>query len=250
MITLTQEHLIQLVALFEAIDHNPQFTPHPFDARTAYQICTHPGKDKYYAFQAGKQLLGYALLRGWNEGYTTPSLGLAVHPDHQHRGLGHLLLQHLLAEACTAGAKDIRLTVHPDNAIAQKFYATYGFSLANQSGKIVGKRSLETNPLGKELLTRRLKPGTIYVQQIPDFGDTIQATALIRHCRNEWPQTPITWGISSECVSEHVPFARQQNIDLLPLPRPESPRDCADWAQHAESITAPVIAGYSAVSRA
>lgn len=56
----------------------------------------------------------------------TPQLGIALLPEHQHKGHGVNLLRAALAAARSAGYRQVSLTVHPENpAIA--LYERCGF---------------------------------------------------------------------------------------------------------------------------
>ena len=49
----------------------------------AKKIATYEGDDLYFLQIKDNEIAGYAMLRGWDEGYTIPSLGIALHPDFQ-----------------------------------------------------------------------------------------------------------------------------------------------------------------------
>lgn len=65
---------------------------------------------------------------------------LAVHPDWRGRGLGGLVLVHLIDRATEIGAAVLTLEVRASNAVAQNMYRKYGFV---QTG--VGKRYYTDN---------------------------------------------------------------------------------------------------------
>jgi ribosomal-protein-alanine N-acetyltransferase len=52
---------------------------------------------------------------------------LALHPEYRGRGLGELLLTHLIDVSYTIGAKWVTLEVRKSNYIAQNLYRKYGF---------------------------------------------------------------------------------------------------------------------------
>jgi ribosomal protein S18 acetylase RimI-like enzyme len=124
----------QLFTLFQTMSGTSglerQFHPHPFDRATASMIATEPGSDVYFGFFQEGDLLGYAMLRGWNEGYEVPSFGVAVAPMHQGRGIGGRLLRACLDEARARGAQRVMLKVHPENSRALKWYLSAGFARA------------------------------------------------------------------------------------------------------------------------
>jgi ribosomal protein S18 acetylase RimI-like enzyme len=57
---------------------------------------------------------------------TTPQLGIALEPPHQHRGFGRILMRGALAAAQAHGYDLVSLTVHPLNP-AIRLYARCGF---------------------------------------------------------------------------------------------------------------------------
>jgi ribosomal-protein-alanine N-acetyltransferase len=105
------------------------FHPHPFDAKTAQRICNRDGivNDGYFAAFDGQTVLGYAMLRGWDDGYEIPSFGVCVRPDARGRGIARSLLSEALSRARTAGACRVMLKVYGENAVARRLYESMGF---------------------------------------------------------------------------------------------------------------------------
>jgi ribosomal protein S18 acetylase RimI-like enzyme len=121
------------------------FHPHASDEAGLHGVARDIGDDLYYLFVRGREVLGYGLLRGWNEGYEIPSLGIAVHPSMRGTGLGRSIMDFLEAMARMRGASSIRLRVHKDNAIARGMYARRGYRLTpdgRDESLIVGIKSL------------------------------------------------------------------------------------------------------------
>lgn len=115
------------------------FHPHPFTEEIAMKLCRYDGKDLYYAAVCGEQVLGYGMLRGWDEGYDVPSLGIAIHPKEQGKGLGRLMMEFLHVASRQRGAKRIRLKVYPDNRAAVRLYESLGYVFSGESGgQLVG----------------------------------------------------------------------------------------------------------------
>ena len=111
----------------EIRDH---FSPHEFTARQAESLCRHQGADQYFVALRDGRILAYGMLRGWDEGYEIPSLGICVDPGHQRVGLGYLLMTHLVCVARMKGAPSVLLKVKRDNARAIALYRNMGFALA------------------------------------------------------------------------------------------------------------------------
>jgi ribosomal protein S18 acetylase RimI-like enzyme len=121
----------QLFALFKAFAAHEEITryfhPHPFDRVTASEIAGYSGSDMYFGFFWDGELVGYAMLRGWDEGYEVPAFGVAVAPGHEGRGVGRELLRASLEETRARGARKIILKVHNANERALRWYLACGF---------------------------------------------------------------------------------------------------------------------------
>lgn len=115
------------------------FFPHPLDKSESQKIADYQGKDVYLVLIRGGLVLGYGMLRGWDEGYAIPSLGIAVHPSHRGAGLGELLMRHLHVEAWMRGATTIRLKVAPSNRKAVHLYQKLGYQFpGTEKGQLIG----------------------------------------------------------------------------------------------------------------
>ncbi len=131
--------LEEFFAELEASETTKYFHPHPFTAEEAKKLCHRQGKDLYYAAIVGGRILGYGMLRGWDEGYEVPSLGIAFRPGHRGVGLGKSFMVFLHAAARLRGAKRIRLKVYPDNAAAVTMYKSLGYHFEEAlAGQLVG----------------------------------------------------------------------------------------------------------------
>jgi hypothetical protein len=82
-------------------------------------------------------------LRGWDEGYLEPSLGIAIDPQWQGKGIGKILMNHLHEEAQKRGASSIRLKVYHKNTKAIQLYESlgYNFEVLNEK-EVIGKVKL------------------------------------------------------------------------------------------------------------
>lgn len=111
---------------------NKYFNPHGFSKEDAINICNYDGLDVYYAAFRGAEIIGYGILRGWAEGYQTPSLGIAIGKSARGLGLGRTMMCFLHSAAKVRGAKKIRLTVYKENAIAKKLYESLGYTFEDK----------------------------------------------------------------------------------------------------------------------
>ena len=109
------------------------FHPHPFTDDEAERVCRSGGKDLYLAAAVNGEVRAYGMLRGWDEGYAIPSLGIAVHPAARGTGLGAAFMQYLHAAAAARGAKSIRLKVYDRNTRAKALYERLGYVSAGDS---------------------------------------------------------------------------------------------------------------------
>ena len=67
------------------------------------------------------------MLRGWDEGYSVPSFGVAVDRAYRGRGIARGLLLYAIEYARKRGASTMMLKVHLDNSIALRLYESEGF---------------------------------------------------------------------------------------------------------------------------
>ena len=123
------------------------FHPHPLDSAAAERICEYEGEDLYYVAKVGERIVGYGLLRGWDEGYEVPSLGICVGHDARSEGMGELLMRFLHSAARARGAKFVRLRVHPLNLPAKRLYERLGYRFDGvEGGDDVGTLNLGQAP--------------------------------------------------------------------------------------------------------
>ena len=133
-----------LADIFTDID-DVFFRPHPFTREEAGLIAGQAaGRDVYALLAEDGRGVAYGMLRGWDEGYAVPSLGIAVRTSAQGRGLGRLMMAHLHAEAGRRGATVVRLRVHPNNVRARRLYESLGYGYAGEDrGELVMLLDLE-----------------------------------------------------------------------------------------------------------
>jgi ribosomal protein S18 acetylase RimI-like enzyme len=111
------------------------FHPFPLDTRWAKVISGQRGNDKYYIAVENNSVIGFGMLRGWDEGYEVPSLGVLVDLAHQNQGLGRHITSFLLTEAKKV-ASAVRLSVDKSNNRAIGLYRSFGFEIvAEQMGR-------------------------------------------------------------------------------------------------------------------
>ena len=104
------------------------FHPHELSAEGAKEIANYQGNDLYYLLVTGSEVVGYGMLRGWEEGYEVPSIGASIHTNAQGFGLGRLLMSFLHVAARQRGAKKIRAKVYKHNKTSIKMLKALGYS--------------------------------------------------------------------------------------------------------------------------
>lgn len=135
-----------LAEVFAHIDES-FFRPHPFTPEEARQIAHRGGNDLFAVLIDGDRAVAYGMLRGWDDGYVTPSLGIAVRNDCQGRGLGRIMTEHLHRAALARGAIAVRLRVHPDDIRARRLYETLGYVYGGEDrGELVMEVGLDPGP--------------------------------------------------------------------------------------------------------
>lgn len=121
------------------------FNPHPTDTKSLERLAGHRGRDLYYVLIEQGKVLGYGLLRGWDEGYEIPSLGLAIHPTARGQGLGRMMMKLLHVLAIRQGARHVRLRVRVGNTKALGLYQSLGYRFepdANDREYLIGFKYL------------------------------------------------------------------------------------------------------------
>jgi ribosomal protein S18 acetylase RimI-like enzyme len=119
------------------------FAPHPNSEASINALVRSARRDLYCLLVEGEEVLAYGLLRGWDEGYEIPSLGIAIHPSARSSGLGRLVMHFLHASAARRGAQKVRLRVRKDNTLAIKLYEDLGYVLEEHgNGYLIGFKSL------------------------------------------------------------------------------------------------------------
>jgi ribosomal protein S18 acetylase RimI-like enzyme len=136
----------QLLVLFqEMTQQDGFFKPHPFTADYITKVIYNPQidrsldkKDQYIIGQYDDKAIAYGLLRGMEEGYTMPSLGIYISKDYRGLGLSKIFMKELHNRAYDCygffytGRKFIRLTVNKQNEKAINLYKSLGYTFTEK----------------------------------------------------------------------------------------------------------------------
>jgi ribosomal protein S18 acetylase RimI-like enzyme len=106
------------------------FKPHEFNNETIRDILISKNHDMYYVVTLHDNVIAYGVLRGMDEGYSIPSLGIAIDKNYQGLGIGRLFMGFLEMSCKLKGYKSIRLRVIKENLKAIKFYKDLGYDLS------------------------------------------------------------------------------------------------------------------------
>lgn len=125
--TLAPDLAVPLGLFFEKNSAEAHFHPHPMTQSEAVRVCAYCGDDLYAVAISRGQVLAYGMLRGWDQGYTVPSLGIIVAPEARGTGLASIFTHFLHHNARLKGAEVVRLKVYPDNLRALALYRSIGY---------------------------------------------------------------------------------------------------------------------------
>jgi len=118
---------------------NEYFHPHPFTYDAAKKIAAYEGNDLYFVQIKDNEITGYGILRGWDAGYSIPSLGIVIHPSFRNQGLGREFMRFLHKQARSKDAAKVRLKVYSNNAGALQFYESLGYFFTDEeNGQLIG----------------------------------------------------------------------------------------------------------------
>ena len=126
--------LAQLFTTLATNGDETDFYPHPLNPEQVEWLVAYAGQDYYCVLVESGGVLGYGMLRGWDEGYDVPSLGIALHPTARGRGFSRLLMNHLHQIARQRSATRIRLKANETNEVALALYRKLGYQLQDPEG--------------------------------------------------------------------------------------------------------------------
>ncbi len=135
-----------LESLFNKVIHDgddEMFHPHPFTKDHISNIIKSK-RDMYFMILVDSNVSGYGLLRGWDDGYSIPSLGIYIEKSFRGRGLAMQLMHHMHLAAKLCKASSVRLKVYKTNYAAIKLYKSLDYKLQEYDQyQLIGLKDLE-----------------------------------------------------------------------------------------------------------
>src|SRR3954466_14640264 len=114
------------------------FDPFPLSADTARALSRHKGSDLYWGAWSDQELVGFAMVRGWDGGHLHPAYGCLVDRRQQGRGIGTSLTQLALDQLRERGVAEVRARVHDDNPASLRMHMAAGFEeLERGTGRVL-----------------------------------------------------------------------------------------------------------------
>ncbi len=103
------------------------FTPFEFTENSIVSILQNRQKDVFQGFFLEDELVGFFMLRGWDEGFNVPAYGVVISETHRGLGLGKCSIEISKSICRYRGAIKMMLKVNPRNTIAKHLYESMGF---------------------------------------------------------------------------------------------------------------------------
>lgn len=119
------------------------FYPHKMDGASLYNMLIYKKSDQYKIMVHDHRIIGYGLLRGWDEGYEIPSLGIIIDRNFRGLGLSKTFMMFLESTAKIKGATQMRLVVNKLNKVAIDVYLKLGYTLSEHNEhQLIGIKSI------------------------------------------------------------------------------------------------------------
>lgn len=144
---LTSDHasILSRKLLEENKNYIQHFIPFDFSENTIKDILNKKKTDKFFGLFLNKELIGFYMLRGFDQGYDVPSYGVWISSNYANKGLSKLTLYHAFSVCKLNNINTLMLKVHPENTIAKKLYEKLGFikvGIDEKIGHLIYKKNL------------------------------------------------------------------------------------------------------------
>jgi dTDP-4-amino-4,6-dideoxygalactose transaminase/RimJ/RimL family protein N-acetyltransferase len=114
------------------------FDPFPLVAGTARGLSNHRGRDLHWGAWVGADLVGLAMVRGWDGDHPHPAYGCLVDRRRQHMRIGTTVTRIALEELRRRGVPEVRARVHDANEASLRMHRASGFEeLERGAGRVL-----------------------------------------------------------------------------------------------------------------
>lgn len=136
-------NIFNLFELLKFLKRNDSvfFKPHKYNILTLFKNLL--SKDIFILQYINDELVGYGMLRGWQEGYDIPSLGIIINKEHRGKRLSEKMMEFLHELAKRKNCEKIMLRVSRDNYKAINLYKKMGYELSDyDENLLIGYKKL------------------------------------------------------------------------------------------------------------
>ncbi len=113
--------------LAQSVEYARFFRPFSFDTAAIADVLSSQGQDVLMGLYWQSQIVGFFMLRGWNEGYDVPAFGILIDERYRGCGLEMLSLETAKIVCKLRGASRIMIKMHPENISAKGVLRKTGF---------------------------------------------------------------------------------------------------------------------------
>ncbi len=117
-------------------EYSKYFVPFNFNFESIKNILGNIEKDIFWGLFLDNKIVGFYMLRGFDQGFEIPSYGVWISKNFSGKGLSKLTLQHAITFCKINNINEIMLKVHPKNIAAKNLYENFGFKPAGTDPKI------------------------------------------------------------------------------------------------------------------
>lgn len=103
------------------------FKPFAFEQTVIEKLLTNRRRDVYEGLFRDHRLIGFFMLRGWDENFDVPSYGVLIDEEYRNLGLAKLTLRTAKTICRLRRCTHMMLKVHPENTLAKRLYEQAGF---------------------------------------------------------------------------------------------------------------------------
>lgn len=116
------------------------FTPFRFEVDHLTELLARRKRDVWMGLRWQSKLIGFFLLRGWDEGFDVPSYGVLIDESFKGYGFARLSLRVAKSIAMLRQAPRLMLKVHPQNHEAKRLFENAKFKqtgLDSRTGNLI-----------------------------------------------------------------------------------------------------------------